>query len=110
MSDTATRYSGGATISIRYIEARDNYTVKIKNSSGTNTQTGIGLSAHDKRTISVDGAEAFDKIAHAALSFAESEGFTTGAEMNRSGSGWEVSRRKSSHKIPKVPAGVRRTR
>lgn len=110
MSDTATRYSGLATISIRYNESTDNYTAKIKGPAGTHAVRGIGLSPHDKRTISADGAEAFDKVAHAALSFAESDNFETGGETNRAGNGWEISRRKPSSKIPKVPAGVRRAR
>ena len=110
MSDTATRYSGLATVSIRYHEILNNYTAKIKSPAGTHTVRGVGLSTHDKRTISADGAEAFDKIAHAALSFAESDNFETGGETNKAGSGWEVSRRKPSSKIPKVPAGVRRAR
>ena len=106
--DTATRYSGSAVILIRFYERDENFSATVRGPGGSSKIVGIRLSQEAQRRIAIDSAEAFDKIAHAALSFAENEGLETAGEMNASGNGWEVARRKPSAKTPKIPKGVTR--
>jgi hypothetical protein len=100
MADSATRYSGQATIVVKYNERTDDYTAKIKGPGGTHVVKNLHLSPHEKRTIAVDGPVAFDGIAHVALSFADHDLFDTGADSGEGGSGWLILRKK--------PAGMTR--
>jgi len=109
MSDTATRYSGQAKISIRYHDNGECYSATVTSPDGKKALKGIRLSPFDRSRISADGAEAFDKVARAAISFAEHEGLEAYADVKDNGEA-EITRRAPSTRTPKVPKGVTRSR
>ena len=109
MSHVAVRYSGGATITITHNDVRDTTSAEIVRADGKRiVEPGIRLSKSEKAAISFGDPAPFDKAASAALSFAEADGFVTGAE--KTAGAWVVLRKKPAQRIPKVPSGIRRAR
>lgn len=71
----ATRYSGTLVLSIRYVDASESYTVRIREHNDDArfaTLTGIRL-APVHSSLAVDSARAYDLVAAAALGFADHE-------------------------------------
>ena len=107
----ATRYSGDLKISVVYDDSRrdDVYRVSISR-DGRNVWRGqIGPPASGFGPgIGYDSAQAYDRTAHAALSFADDEiGIGDAAEMTESG--WRI-RRTQASRDPRAPRARRRRR
>ena len=84
----AKRYSGRAVITVTFNDRSDNYRVSI--SVGGKSVWHSSIFAPRSSTVAVDSPAAYDRIAHSALSFAESEGVDTHAEHD--GRGWHIGR------------------
>ena len=80
----AIRFSGPLEINISYSDDNDAYDVEVADASADADDRccvkleGIRLSPHDARRLAVDSAEACDRIAQAALAFADHENPTVG--------------------------------
>lgn len=78
----AIRFSGPLEITICYSDELDGYDVEVADASADDRCSvkleGIRLSPHHARRLAVDSDEAFDRIAQAALAFADHEDPTVG--------------------------------
>lgn len=94
----ATRYSGSLTIYVRLLPDSINYTASIRREGcSISMQRNLRLSADAAGKIAADSAEAYDAIAHSALSFGTSEhGDDVGsfAELDPNTDSWLIRRRK----------------
>jgi len=86
----ALRYSGSLTIRVVWND-RGHYDASISR-KGRNLWSGtIGEPRHLR--VAVDSPEAYDDTAHAALSFADSEGADVFRSADHTGSGWHIARK-----------------
>lgn len=89
----ATRYCGSARVSLKFVDATNQYRAVVSN-RGERKTVYVGVPPASR--LAVDSPEAFDQAAHAALSFAADEGLDpNGCELHPSGSGWLVRRAKT---------------
>ncbi len=90
---TRKRYSGFLTVTLRLDDSDD---VRFTVSHGKKTLASGWTRLPDAARIAVDSSTAFDRYAHAALSFGDAENGDVGslAEDDEDGSGFKVSRRK----------------
>ncbi len=97
----AQRYSGQAIIAVAYSDKDSAYKCRVGTPEGSVSVT-VNASPELARTKAADSPEAYDEIAHAALSFAEDELANSGISLAEyalfepDGSGWTVTRTKDA--------------
>jgi hypothetical protein len=89
-----TRYCGNAVIRCSYNDRQGQYECKIAVGGKHRDTQYVGAPASSR--LAVDSREAFDRAAHAAVSFAEYDGCLNDADLesNADGSGWRIRRKK----------------
>ena len=108
----AIRFSGPLEINISYSDDDGAYDVEVADASADDRccvkLEGIRLSPHDARRLAVDSAEACDRIAQAALAFADHEDPTVGElAQHDDGEGFRVSRGSCDAAITFYPNATR---
>lgn len=76
VAEVAVRYCGSLRLTIHYNDAREHYTVSIRelnDDARFQTLTDIQLSPYARQRIAGDSSLAYDEVARAAISFASAE-------------------------------------
>lgn len=90
----ATRYSGDGTIRMSFVDRDNNYRCSVNDGHGGQGTVYVGLAG--KIDKPVDSPEAYDEVAHAAISFADHDGLVDSSYFETTDSGWAVSRKPRS--------------
>lgn len=86
----AMRRSGQVKITCTLNRRSDSYRCRVKTPEAQKT---VVVRAPASLRQAVDSPVAFDQAAHAALSFADDEGFDVASYADMGSSGWKISRR-----------------
>lgn len=101
----AIRYCGSVTIRMTYRDATCDYACSVSYVDQKRVTVRVTVGEPAVITRAVDSSEAFDVVAHAAVSFADAEDRMIGqyAETKESiGSGWLITRKPQRSPVPVV--------
>jgi len=91
----ATRYSGSVTVRVEWNDRTSQYDATVSIPGEGTRRVHIRRAPADRGAV--DSPKAYDKAAHAALSFTDSRDFPVGDNADFLDSGWAISRKPVRH-------------